>query len=46
MNSSAAKALISAQLNIPERIFKTLSPLGQIDEAFMRQAIARFAVME
>jgi len=32
-----------ATLGIPERIFKTLSPLGQIDEAFMRKAIARFA---
>ena len=30
-------------LYIPERIYKTLSPLGQIDEGFMRQAIARFA---
>jgi aldehyde:ferredoxin oxidoreductase len=30
-------------LEIPDRIFKTLSPLGQIDETFMRQAIARFA---
>jgi aldehyde:ferredoxin oxidoreductase len=32
-----------SQLNIPQRIFKTLSPLGQIDEDFMRRAIARFA---
>jgi aldehyde:ferredoxin oxidoreductase len=31
------------QLSIPKRIFKTLSPLGQIDEGFMRRAIARFA---
>lgn len=32
-----------ASLGIPERILKTLSPLGQIDEAFMRQAIDHFA---
>jgi aldehyde:ferredoxin oxidoreductase len=31
------------QLSIPKRIFKTLSPLGQIDEGFMRRALARFA---
>jgi aldehyde:ferredoxin oxidoreductase len=31
------------QLSIPKRIFKTLTPLGQIDEDFMRRAIARFA---
>lgn len=32
-----------ASLPIPARIFKTLSPLGQIDEGFMRKAIAHFA---
>ncbi len=32
-----------AKLDIPERIFQTLSPLGQIDESFMRQAISHFA---
>jgi aldehyde:ferredoxin oxidoreductase len=32
-----------AALQIPERIYKTLSPLGQIDETFMRAAIQRFA---
>jgi aldehyde:ferredoxin oxidoreductase len=30
-------------LTIPERILKTLSPLGQVDETFLRQAIARFS---
>lgn len=30
-------------LEIPERILKTLSPLGQINEDFLRQAIDRFA---
>lgn len=30
-------------LAIPGRILTTLSPLGQVDEAFLRQAIARFA---
>ncbi len=30
-------------LYIPERILKTLSPLGQVDAGFLRQAIARFA---
>ena len=32
-----------SQLAIPGRILKTLSPLGQVDEAFLRQAIARFS---
>lgn len=32
-----------AQLPIPGRILKTLSPLGQVDEGFLRKAIARFA---
>jgi hypothetical protein len=32
-----------AALSIPRRIYKTLSPLGQIDEEFMRKAIAHFA---
>jgi aldehyde:ferredoxin oxidoreductase len=30
-------------LDIPARIYKTLSPLGYINEEFMRKAIARFA---
>ena len=30
-------------LPIPKRIFETLSPVGKIDEGFMRRAIARFA---
>ncbi|MBE0695635.1 MAG: aldehyde:ferredoxin oxidoreductase [Anaerolineaceae bacterium] len=32
-----------ANLTIPSRIYKTLSPLGQINEEFMRKAIAHFA---
>ncbi len=32
-----------SQLAIPKRILETLSPLGQIDEAFLRKAIAQFA---
>jgi aldehyde:ferredoxin oxidoreductase len=30
-------------LTIPDRILKTLSPLGQIEESFLRQAISHFA---
>lgn len=32
-----------SKLGIPQRILKTLSPLGQVDEEFLRKAIARFA---
>ncbi len=32
-----------SKLGIPQRILKTLSPLGQVDENFLRQAIARFS---
>ncbi len=32
-----------SQLSIPRRILETLSPLGQVDEAFLRKAIARFS---
>ncbi|MBN1934435.1 MAG: aldehyde:ferredoxin oxidoreductase [Anaerolineae bacterium] len=32
-----------AQVRIPQRILETESPLGRIDEAFMRQALAEFA---
>jgi aldehyde:ferredoxin oxidoreductase len=32
-----------AQVRIPRRILETPSPLGTVDEAFMRQAMARFA---
>ncbi len=32
-----------SQLGIPKRILQTLSPLGQVDEAFLRKAIAHFA---
>lgn len=32
-----------SQLAIPRRILETLTPLGQVDEAFLRTAIARFA---
>ncbi len=31
-----------AELRIPERILETPSPLGQIDEEFLRQAVAHF----
>jgi len=33
-----------AQARIPRRILETPSPLGTVDENFMRQAIAKFAV--
>ena len=32
-----------AQIRIPRRILETPSPLGTVDETFMRQALARFA---
>ena len=32
-----------AKVRIPRRILETPSPLGTVDEAFMRQAMARFA---
>jgi hypothetical protein len=32
-----------AQVRIPRRILETPSPLGTIDETFMRQAMVRFA---
>ena len=31
------------ELRIPQRIMETASPLGKIDEAFMRQAMAKFS---
>ena len=31
------------QVRIPRRILETPTPLGTLDESFMRQAIARFA---
>jgi aldehyde:ferredoxin oxidoreductase len=34
-----------ARVRIPRRIFETPSPLGTVDETFMRQAIARFVEM-
>jgi aldehyde:ferredoxin oxidoreductase len=32
-----------ANIPIPHRIYETPSPMGMIDEAFMRQALAKFA---
>ncbi|HSV85584.1 MAG TPA: aldehyde ferredoxin oxidoreductase family protein [Levilinea sp.] len=32
-----------SHLSIPKRVLKTLSPLGRIDEEFLRKAIARFS---
>ena len=42
--SSSARGLTCAALRIPGRILETPTPLGKIDEGFMRQSIEAYAV--